>query len=472
MQSIMKNVKKKKKFQAPSALVLIFVLIIVVSLLSYIMPVGNYERYKDEATGRDIVDASSYHAVEKNPMGIADVLMAIPKGMNGAASIINFLFIIGGAFGVLTATGAMDAFLNSAVKKLNGRERLIIPFFLIFWALGGSILGNFEEALAFIPMQIALCMALGFDSIVGVAIGMLGVCVGYMGAIMNPFTVGIAQQIAGLPLYSGMGYRFALWGVMLIISIAYVWNYAGKIKKDPTTSLVYEEDKNSKYKDQHFEGVEFTNKHKLVFVAFFIGVLIVIYGVIEHGFYITEMGAVFVGLAIAMGLLGGLRLNGTVDAFVNGAHNLLFAAICVGFARALTVIMTEANIMDTLVYNVTYGLKSLPPTVSAPLMFVVQALINILIPSGSGQAVVTMPIMIPIADVLGISRQTAVLAFQAGDGITNIFSPTNGSLMAALAIGGFSINKWIKWFWKLFVIWSIVIMIALALSVVMGYGPF
>lgn len=468
----MENLKKKNKFEAPNALVLIFMLLIVVSILSYIVPVGNYDRYRDEATKRDLVNPTTFHAVEKNPRGITDVLMAVPKGLDGAASIINFLLIIGGAFGVLTATGAMDAFLNSTVKKLGGRERLIIPFFLIFWGLGGSILGNFEECLAFIPMQIALCLALGFDSITGVALGMLGVAVGYMGSIMNPFTVGIAQQIAGLPLYSGMGVRFTLWSLLIIVSIAYVWNYAGKIKKDPTLSLVYEEDKTSKYRDQHFDGVEFTTKHKLVFAAFFVAVLVIIYGVVKFGFYITEMGAVFVGLAIVMGLLGGLGLNGTVKAFIAGAHNLLFACICVGFARALTIIMTEANLMDTLVYNVTNGLRLLPAAVSAPLMFVVQSLINILIPSGSGQAVVTMPIMVPIADVLGITRQTAVLAFQTGDGITNIFSPTNGSLMAALAIGGFSIGKWVKWFWKLFVIWAIIIMIVLAISVQIGYGPF
>ena len=434
---------KKIKWKAPDAIVLIFILLIVSSILTYIIPAGQYDRYIDNAIGREMVNPESYHSVENTPISLWNLLMSIPKGLDQAASIINFLFIIGGAFGVLQSTGALDAFINKCVKKLQGRERLIIPFFLIFWALGGSILGNFEECLAFVPMQIMLCLALGFDSIVGLALGLCGVCVGYMGAIMNAFTIGIAQQIAGLPIYSGMGFR-----------------------------LIYHEDLNSKFREKKIEDVNFKKEHKLVLFIFLIGIIIIIFGVIKYEFYITEMGAIFIALSIIMGLVGGLNLNGTVDAFIQGCHNLLYACMCVGFARALTIVMTDGKMLDVIVHFATYLLNELPNLIKAPSMFIVQSIINILIPSGSGQAVVTMPIMVPIADVIGITRQTAVLAFQMGDGITNLFTPTSASLMAGLAIAGISWGKWMKWFGKLFLYWTIIGIIACMIATSINYGPF
>ncbi|WP_339054301.1 YfcC family protein [Fusobacterium animalis] len=463
---------KKIKWKAPDAIVLIFILLIISSILTYIIPAGQYDRYIDNTIGREMVNPESYHSVENSPISLWNLLMSIPKGLEQSASIINFLFIIGGAFNILQSTGAIDAFINKCVKKLQGRERLIIPFFLIFWALGGSILGNFEECLAFIPMQIMLCLALGFDSIVGLALGLCGVCVGYMGAIMNAFTIGIAQQIAGLPIYSGMGFRLITWSVMLIAAIIYIWNYAGKIKKDPTKSLMYHEDLNSKFREQKIKDVNFKKEHKLVLFIFLIGIIIIIFGVIKYEFYITEMSAVFVGLSIIMGLVGDLKLNGTVEAFIQGCHNLLYACICVGIARALTIVMTDGKMLDVIVHFATYLLNGLPNLIKAPSMFIVQSIINILIPSGSGQAVVTMPIMIPIADVIGITRQTAVLAFQMGDGITNLFTPTSASLMAGLAIAGVSWGKWMKWFGKLFLLWIIIGIIACMIATSINYGPF
>lgn len=466
--------KKKKKFKikAPDALVLIVALLIFCTILTYIVPTGQYDRFENPETGVMMVDPDTYHRVPRNPVSFGEMLMAIPQGMTDSASIIMFLFIIGGAFGVITKTGVLDALIGNTVKTLDGKERLVIPFILIFWALAGSYLGCSEECLAFIPIQIMLCLALGFDSIVASALGMVGVTIGYMGAQMNAFTIAIAQDIAGLPTFSGIGFRFCLWAILVISAIIYIWIYAGKIKKDPTKSPMYEEDLKSPYRNTDMKPTKLTARHKGVLAVFVGGVIFLIFGVINYGFYLDEMGAVFIFIAAASGIIGGLGLNGTVDSFIDGAHNLLYACICVGFARALTIVMTNGLMLDAVVHAITSLLMDVPHIVKAPFMFLTQALINIIMPSGSGQAVVTMPIMVPIADVLGITRQTAVLCFQLGDGLTNFVTPTSGELMAGIAIAGISWNKWVKWYWKLIVVFIIISLVATMVAAGTGYGPF
>lgn len=466
------NKKKRFKFKAPDAIVLVLSLMIICALLTYILPAGTYDRFTDPVTGREVVDPASYHRVENTPVGPWQVLMSIHQGMNGASSVINFLFIIGGTFGVLQASGALDALIYKTTVDLKGRETLIIVFFLGFWALGGAFLGNFEEALAFIPMQIALCLALGFDSLTGVVIGICGVAIGYMGGMMNPFTLGLAQEIAGLPLYSGFGFRSVVWFVTLAITLAYVIRYTKRIQKDPTLSISYEEDKTSQYREDFTEAVDFTGRHKIILLIFVAGVAGIIYGVINHGFYLTEMSAVFILMAILMVFASEHSIDHGVKSFVKGAGNLLYACLCVGFARGLTIIMTEGNILDVIVHGTTQMLAALPAALSAPLTFVVVSIINLFIPSGSGKAVILMPILVPMADVLGITRQTIALAYHMGDGLTNIVSPANGTLMAALAMANISWNKWMKWFWKLMLIWFAIGMAACTIAVMINYGPF
>lgn len=465
--------KSKLKFKAPDALALIIILLLAAAIATYLLPTGEFERYVNPQTGVEMADPATYHNVPNNPVSLWGVLKSIPQGLNESAEIMNFLLIIGGVFGIIQGTGSLDALLGSAIKKLKGKERLVIPFILTFWGLGGAILGNFEECLAFLPLQITLCLALGFDSILGVALGMCGVALGYICAILNPFTVGLAQKIAEVPMYSGIGLRVFGFVLILAVTIVYLYIYAGKIKKDPTLSYSYETDLVSQYRENNLldENVKFTARQKLTLITFMLGIVVMVYGVIKYDFYLPEISSVFIAIGILCAFTGGLGVNEAVDNFVKGATNLLYAALCVGFARSITIIMTEGNILDVIVHGFSKFVIALPPQLTAVGMFFFQGIINIFIPSGTGQAVVSMPIMTPLADVTGLTRQIAVLAYQMGDGITNLFTPTAGDIMAAIAIGGFSFGKWIKWFSKLMIVWIVVCCIILIIATQIGYGP-
>lgn len=464
--------KKNKGIKAPNTLVLLCIFILVVSVLTYIVPAGSFDRAEDPVSGRTLVVAGSYHAVDANPVTPFEVFMAIPKGMEQAAYVIFFLFIIGGAFRILQATGAIETGIGNVVRTLEGKETLIIPVIMVIFALGGSILGVAEEALAFMPMVVMLCLALGFDSITGAAVLLLSSAAGYAGATLNPFTVGLAQGISGLPLFSGLGYRMICFGIITTVTITYVYLYARKIKKNPELSPMYHEDKKLKFNIEANEFGEFTTRHKMVLLTLLVGIVFLAYGVLKLGFYITELGAIFLIIGIVAGLIGGLRISEVADEFVLGAKDLLYACLIVGFARAMLVIMSDGNILDSIIFSAAQLISGLPPTVSAVAMFIVQSLTNIVIPSGSGQAAVSMPIMAPLADAIGVSRQTAVLAYQLGDAFSNVMTPTSGFFMAGIAMCGITWTKWAKWLLPLFAIWFVLGATFVAVSVMIGYGPF
>lgn len=465
--------KVKKKLEAPDALVLMIIFMIVAAILTYVLPAGEYIRVEDPNTGRMVVDAASYHPIDNTPVSGWALLQALPKGLNQAAYVMNFLLIIGGVFGIIEGTGALMSLISSTVKKLSGRERFIIPSVLIMWGLGGALIGNFEEALAFIPLQIALSLALGFDSLTGMAMAMLGVASGYIASIINPFNVGIAQGIAELPLYSGMWFRIMAFVLILGAAIIFLYRYAGKIQKNPQLSPVYEEDKTNPYRHADMgSDIKFTNRQRAVLVVFVLGIAIMVYGVVTKGYYLAEIAAIFVGIGIAAGIAGGLSGNEMIKHFLKGATNLIYAALAVGFARGIVVVMTEGGILDVIVHGGAAMMSTLPTIFGGVGMFTMQSFINFLVPSGTGQAAVTMPIMAPIADVIGITRQTAVLAFQFGDGLTNLVTPLMGTLMAALSLCKLSWGKWLKWFMPLLLTWFLICSVLLVIAVKIGYGPF
>lgn len=458
------------KIKVPHVLVLLFVIIIIAAISTYIVTPGSYERVEKE--GRTVVDPESYQVVERNTVGIFGILKSIPRGLEEVAYIVFFIFLVGGSFGVISETGSVDAGIATLTRKLQGREKIIIPIVMLIFALGGSMLGLAEETLVFIPVMVPLAIALGFDSLTGLAMVLVGAGAGFAGAFMNPFTVGIAQGIAELPTFSGLGFRVVVWLVTTFLAIGFVYRYASKIKKNPEMSPVYEDDKDKDFKVDMSEFDNLKNTHKRVLAVVVITFILLIWGVTQKGWFITELSALFIGMGIVSGLVGGLGTDGTADAFVDGAKGLTMAALIVGVARGILVVLTDGYIIDTILHSMSVAIQGLPAYLSAMGMYVFQCLLNVIVPSGSGQAALTMPIMAPLSDLAGVTRQTAVLAYQLGDGFTNIFTPTSGYFMAGLGLAGISWKKYAKWFWPLLVIWFISGAIFVAVAQMISYGPF
>ena len=466
--------KEKKKegigIKIPHVLVLLFAIIIIAAVATYVVTPGQYERI--EKGGREVIDPESYEVVERNPVGIFGILKSVPRGLEEVAYIVFFIFIVGGAFGVISKTGSVDSGIAALTRVLEGREKLVIPAVMGAFALGGSTLGLAEETLAFIPAMVPLAIALGFDSLTGVGMVLIGAGAGFAGAFMNPFTVGIAQGVADLPLFSGMGFRVIVWIVITGIAIAFVYRYASKIKENPQLSPVYEEDKNKEETIDLKDFDEMGSHHKQVLAVVVIAFGILVWGVTQYGWFITEISALFLGMGIAAGLVGRLGLDGTADAFVDGAKDLTMAALIVGVARSILVVLNDGHIIDTILHSVSVAIEGLPSYFSALGMYFFQMLLNIIVPSGSGQAALTMPIMAPLSDLTGVTRQTAVLAYQLGDGFTNIWSPTSGYFMAGLGLAGVAWKKWAKWFLPLLGAWIVAGGILVTIAHFIEYGPF
>lgn len=464
--------KKKIKLQALNPIVLLVIIITIAAIATYVVPSGVYDRVFDPVTEREIVDPATFHYIEQQPIGVFDFFKTVTLGLQRATGIISFLLIIGGAFAVMDATGATNAGMGNAVKKMRGKELLMIPVCMVIFGCGSAFAGNFEEFLAFIPLVVGVCVAMGFDSItaIGVVFGAAGA--GYAGAMTNAFTVGVAQGISGLPLFSGIGLRAALFITLMIVTIAYVMVYAHKIKKNPMASSVHEED--MEY-NQHLDidnVPEMTTRHKLVLLVFVGTIIALVFGVLKYGFYIDELAALFLICGILCGIVGGLKPGEIAENFVKGCGNLLYACIMIGLCNAIIIIMQDANIMDTVIHGLATLLNGLSASMSACGMFVIQDIFNILVPSGSGQAAITMPLMAPLADLLGVTRQTAVLAFQMGSSFTDVLAPTSGEVIAACAMARIPYGKWFKWLLPLFLLWWVVAFVFLIIAVKIGYGPF
>ena len=465
--------ERNKRFKIPHTYVMLFSVMLIMAILTYIIPAGEFDRYHDEATDRTLVDSESFHQVERNPTKPFDLVKAVPKGMEESAQIIFFIFIVGGSFQIITATGTIESGIGNLAKKLDGKEKIMIPVFVLIFSIGGFTFGMSEEVIVFVPIGIALARALGFDAITGTAMISLGAASGFSAAVMNPFTIGVAQGIAELPLFSGAALRIVVLIVMLIITSIYIIRYGEKVKKDPSASVVRDLEVEEKRKNIDINNLTtMTLKHKLILLIVSLGFITLGIGVFKFDWYIVEIGSTFLAMGILSGLVGGLGPSKVAEEFVEGAKGIVFGALVVGVARGILVVMTEGMIMDTLVYSLSNLIKILPRSIAVFGMYIVQIIINFFIPSGSGQAAVTMPIMTPLADLLGITRQTAVLAFQFGDAFTNSIIPTSGSLMACLSIGNIPYEKWFKFIWPLMVIWLGVGGVFLVIANAISYGPF
>ena len=471
----MSNEKKKKKsLEGINPMLFLVVVMIIVVIASYLVPAGSFERVYDAAVDRDIVVPGSFQYAEQNPIGFFDLMMSLTLGIQNASYIIAFLLIIGGMFAIMDGTGAINAGLANVVRATRGKELIMIPVLMTVFGLMSCFCANFEEFLAFVPLILAVILSMGFDSMTAMGIVFGSVAAGYGGAATNAFTVGVAQSIAGLPMFSGMTLRLVLFVALLLVSMAYVMWHANRVKKHPEKSPCRTADlENAKKYVLDVENIApLTGRQKLVLVVLLLAILWTIYGVLVHGYYIDELAAVFLTAGVVAGLLGGSRPSRICDDFLKGAANMLAPCMMIGMANAVVLMMTDAGIIDTIIYALSNLLLGLPSALLAIGMFLVQTLFNLVVPSGSGQAAITMPLMAPLADMVGVTRQTAVLAYQLGSTFTDLIGPTSGEILVAGAMCGIAYPKWFKWLLPLFCLWCLVAFGFLTYATVTGYGPF
>jgi len=456
----------------PHPYTIIFFLIIFVAILTYILPAGEFERYKD-SEGRTLVKAGSYEIVKKNPQGIKGILMAPIKGSIDAAAVVGFVLIIGGAFGIIGATGAIEAGLNRAVTLLKGKELFIIPLSMLLFSLGGTIFGMCEETLPFYMIFIPLCMAMGYDSLTGFMIVFLSSSAGTSASTVNPFAVGIAQAIAELPPGSGVQYRAIQFCIYMIISVGFVIWYARRVKKNPEKSPMYELDKETKIffsekSDNSSKLITLTIRHGLILSGFAAGMCIMVWGLLARKWYIEEVSMVFLGIGLMGGLIARFDQKKIAESFVLGCKDLTCAAVIIGLARGVLIVARDGKIIDTVLFTAAGILNGLPKSLFAVLMLLIQNGIAFLVPSSSGHAALTIPVLAPLGDLVSVNRQIIVTAYQYGSGITNMFSPTSGTLMASLGVAKIPWNKWAYFILPLVVVYWIFAAVFLIVGVGMN----
>ena len=445
----------------PDSIVLIFLLIVLAQGASYVVPAGEFER-----DGRQVVEGT-YRAVEADPLPPLAFLTAIPAGLAAAQEIIFFVFLVGGVIRVVRATGAIDAVIGWAITRLGARPAWLVGGMVALFSLGSSTVGMAEEYMPFVPLLVAMCLALKLDAVVAVGIIYVGAGVGYACAALNPFTVLIAQDIAGLELASGQMVRWGLLLVCLAVGVQHLLRYAARVRRDPGRSLVADVD----YADgfDRPDGVPFTGRRAAVVSILAGGIGLFVYGVAARGWYLVELSAVFLGIGLLAALVGRLGPNGAARAFLDGAAEMTATALLIGFARTIEVVLSDARVIDTVIHGLAAPLGALPAHAAAVGMLGAQTICNLFIPSGSGQAYVTMPIMAPLADLTGVTRQTAVLAYQFGDGFTNMLVPTNALLMGMLALARIPYQRWAAFVVPLLVKLYLVAALTLVAAVELGY---
>lgn len=465
--------KKKKEF--PNVLVILMVLIIICTLLTYVIPAGTYEQVKNEATGRMVIDPASFKYVDKTPVGLFDMLLSVEEGLIAAASISFMIFMAFSSLYTIEKTGAIDAIINSMTKKIKDKPKsanlMIAITMAVISAWGSTGTLSYEEIIAFVPIFVTLSIALGYDALVGLGMSFVSVGIGFASSTINPFTVGVAQGIAELPLFSGLGYRIIILVVMTAMTIAFVLMYANKIKKDPSKSLVADVDYSEFVLSAERAETIMTKERILTLIALLIAVVIMAYGLIKKGWYINEVAAIFIGLTLATGIINKWSPNKLAGIFIEGLSKGVLSALVVGFARGVLVVLGKGQIIHTIVHAFAEALANMSLYVSSIGMLLFQTLLNFLIPSGSGQAAVSMPIVTPIADLIGMNRQIAALIFQFGDGYSNLLWPT-GFLLIGCAIGKIPINKYYKWFIPYFLVSFVVQVIFIFIAISISFGPF
>lgn len=471
------------KLTMPTAYTILFAIIIFVAIMTWIVPAGEYNMKLDDVSGRNVPVAGTYHEIESNPQGIGDVIVSPIKGFKDAIGVSLFVIIIGGFLGVVMKTGAIDASIASVTNSLKGKEKWMIPVLMILFGLGGTSFGMAEETIAFYPLMIPIFLVAGYDTITAVAVVMLGAGMGVLGSTVNPFATGIASGFAEISLGEGIFLRMLMLIIGEALAIIYVMRYAEKIKKDPTKSLTY----NTRKEDYSYfmnhdseeekKFPEYTKKRKLIMRLFVLTFIIMIIGVIPFsdmgimfiptlGWWFEELATLFLVASVIIGLVAGLKEKELVDSFVEGAKDLLSVALIVGVSRGITVVMQAGHIDATLLHLGEDTLAKLSSGVFAVVTYLFYIPLSFLIPSTSGLATLSMPIMAPLGDFAGIGRPLVITAYQSASGIVNLITPTSAVVMGGLAIGRVPYNKWIKFVGKFLGIVMIFVMIVLWIAAI------
>ncbi len=419
------------KLGFPHPLTLMVGCVLAAALLTWVLPAGQYQRREDPATGRNVVVAGTFARVAQQPVGPFEAVTAIPQGIVDAASVIALVFLIGGGFTVVERTGTFLRLVNGLVRSLKGRGLLVIPVASVAFALGGIMMQMQEELIAFVPVLLLLVRQLGYSPVTAVAMSLGPAAVGAAFSPVNPFQVVIAQKVAELPTGSGLGFRVAFLVPALMIWIAGTMYHARRTQVRPEATPPEEQ-------------VPLQWRDITVLAAILAAFGIYIYGAQRLGWEFNQLAALFFVIGVLAGLLGRLGIAGTTEAFVEGFRSMTLAALLIGFARAIYVVLNEGQIVDTIVHGLFTPVADLPPTFSALGMMVLQAAIHLPVPSTSSQAVLTLPLLVPLSDLIGLSRQVTVLAYQYGAGLCDAFTPTNGALMAMLAAAGVRYEDWIR----------------------------
>ncbi|MFU8831500.1 MAG: YfcC family protein [Wenzhouxiangella sp.] len=457
-----------KPFRVPHTLVLMFAMMVVALVLTWMLPAGEFQTEPNEA-GREMVVPGTYETLYEAPrLGPWSLFTVVPRALADAQGIIFFVLIIGGALAVIRQTGAIDAMLGKAIERFGHVPWLLILMGMMAFGIASATLGMAEEYIPFAAILIALCVAMRMDAVTAIGIMVVGYGIGYGVALINPFTLLIAQDVAELQPGSGMWYRALLWLPFFAVGFHHVWSYAKRVQADPSRSLVA--DVPAAQPPEPAEQVPLDSRRAWVLIATLAALIALVVGISLFDWYLVELGAVFLALAIIAGLVGRMRLDDIANTFTRGAAELAGTAVLIGFARSIALLLEDGLVLHTIVHGLATPLAMVPAELSAVGMLGIQSVLNLFIPSGSGQAFVTMPLMAPIGDLVGVSRQISVLAFQFGDGFMNMIVPTNPVLMGIIGLAGIPYDRWFRFIFPLILKLLALGSIALVVAVWIGYS--
>lgn len=466
-----------KQFKVPHVYAIIFALMVIFAVLTWIVPSGSYQR--QEVNGREVTVAGTYEQSEKTYIdeetgdevdlrqGVFDVLQAPTRGIQEAIEVVAFILIVGGSFQVITKTGAITSGMGRVVRRFKNKDILIIPIAMVLFALGGTSFGMAEETLPFFAIFMPIMMAMGFDSMAAFMVVFVGARTGYIASTINPFNVLIAQGILGIQGNPQLWLRMIAWVVLTAVAITWVVLYARRVKKNPESSITFEDDIAKKVEfaaDESALDAEFTGRQKGVLAVFIAGMCLIIWGLVTQGWYMNEISAVFLAMGLLAGVIAGFSQDVIAQEFVAGIADFAFSAIVVGLARGILVIASDGMIIDTILNALATGLGGIPAVLFTTLLYAVENLLAILVPSSSGLAALTAPIFGPLTELMGLNPEAAVWALSMGSATMSLICPTSAILVAGLGVCKIKLGQWWKTVWKFFLVVSLINIVFVAIS--------